>query len=57
MLALVDGETVIVRSKKDPDLCYTMNFLDLVVVPADMGEYEIVNLSNQPVVVYKVLVR
>lgn len=57
VLALVDGEKVIVRSKKDPDLCYTMNFLDLVVVPADMGEYEIVNLSNQPVVVYKVLVR
>ena len=57
VLALVDGEKVIVRSKKDPDLCYTMNSLDRVVVPADMGEYEIVNLSNQPVVVYKVLVR
>jgi hypothetical protein len=34
-----------------------MNFLDLVVVPANIGEYEIENLGNQPVVVYKVLVR
>lgn len=57
VLALVDGEKVIVRSKNDRSRCYTMNFLDLVVVPANIGEYEIENLGNQPVVVYKVLVR
>lgn len=57
VLALVDGEKVVVRSKANPDRCYTMNYLDLVVVPADIGEYEIENLSNQPVVVYKVMVK
>lgn len=57
VLALVDGEKVIVRSKSDPRRSYTMNYLDLVVVPAELGEYEVVNMGNQPVVVYKVLVR
>lgn len=57
VLALVDGERVIVRSKTDPSRSYTMNYLDLVVVPANLGEYEVVNLSNQPVVVYKVMVK
>lgn len=57
VLALVDGEKVVVRSKSNPDRSYTMNYLDLVVVPALVGEYELVNMGSQPVVVYKVLVR
>ena len=57
VLALVDGERVVVRSKNHPERSYTMDYLDLVVVPANMGEYELENLGNQPVVVYKVLVR
>ena len=46
VLALVDGEDVTVRSKKDPSLKFDMKYLDLVVVPADFGEYEIIN--NKP---------
>ncbi len=57
VLALVDGEKVMVRSKNIPGHSYTMDYLDLVVVPAQIGEYELVNMGNQPVVVYKVLVR
>ena len=57
VLALVDGEKVVVRSKNNPERSYTMNYLDIIVVPADIGEYEVVNLGNQPVVVYKVMVR
>lgn len=57
VLALVDGEKVVVRSKNNPERSYTMNFLDIVVVPAEVGDYEIVNLGNQPVVVYKVMVK
>ncbi|MBO4797773.1 MAG: class I mannose-6-phosphate isomerase, partial [Candidatus Methanomethylophilaceae archaeon] len=46
VLALVDGEDVTVRSKKDPDLKFDLKFMDIVVVPASFGEYEIVN--NRP---------
>ncbi|MHC1691779.1 MAG: class I mannose-6-phosphate isomerase [Sphaerochaetaceae bacterium] len=57
VLALVDGERVTVRSKSDPERCYHMGYLDIVVIPASIGAYEIVNEGNQPVVMYKVLVR
>jgi len=57
VLALVDGEKAVVHSKADSSLCYTMNFLDIVVVPADMGAYAIENLGDQPICVYKVLVK
>ena len=46
VLALVDGESITVRSKKDPSLHFDMNYLDMVVVPASMGEYELIN--NKP---------
>lgn len=43
VLALVDGEQVEVRAKDDPTRRYVMNYLDIVVVPASMGAYEIIN--------------
>lgn len=46
VLALVNGEDVTVRSKKDPSLSFRMNYLDIVVVPASFGAYELVN--NRP---------
>ena len=46
VLALVDGEDVTVRSKKDPSRKFDMKFLDIIVVPADFGEYELIN--NKP---------
>ena len=43
VLSLVDGEKVTVRSKADPSLSFDMNYLDIIVVPASMGEYELIN--------------
>lgn len=43
VLTLVDGERVTVRSKAHPERKYDMNYLDIVVVPADMGEFELIN--------------
>ena len=57
VLALVDGEKVTVRSVKNPELCYHLDYLDIVVVPNDVGKYEIINDGQQPVVVYKVQVK
>ena len=58
VLALVDGESITVRSKKDPSLHFDMNYLDMVVVPASMGEYELIN--NKPgtwITVHKTLLK
>lgn len=46
VLALVDGESITVRSKADHSLHFDLNFLDIVVVPASMGKYELIN--NKP---------
>lgn len=43
VLTLVDGEQVTVRSKAHPERKYDMSYLDIVVVPADMSEIELIN--------------
>lgn len=43
VLSLVDGERVTVRSKAEPAYSYDMNYLDVIVVPADMGAFELIN--------------
>lgn len=57
VLTLVDGETVRVESADNPGLGYTMNYLDIVVVPANMGRYMIKNLGNQPVCIHKTMLK
>ena len=51
VLTLVDGEEVEIRSKKDPSLSFTQHFMEIVVVPAAMGEYEIINKKPGTVIV------
>lgn len=53
VLNLVDGERVVVYSKANPEYRFEQNYLDMVVVPANMGEYVIENLGDQPVCVHK----
>ena len=53
VLVLVDGERVRIEAVADPSLSYTMDYLDMVVVPAAVGEYRIVNLGDQPVCMHK----
>ena len=43
VLTLVDGEQVLIRSKEHPERCFVQNYLDIVVVPAAFGAYEILN--------------
>ncbi len=58
VLTLVDGEEVEIRSKKDPSLSFTQKFMDIVVVPASMGEYEIINKKPGTVIVeHKTMLR
>ncbi|MDD6260256.1 MAG: class I mannose-6-phosphate isomerase [Clostridiales bacterium] len=44
--ALVDGEDVTVRSKAHPERQFRMKYMDMVVIPASLGEVELIN--NKP---------
>jgi hypothetical protein len=57
ILVLVDGERVLVRAKSAPEIQYELHFLDVVLVPAALGEYVIRNLGNQPVRMHKTFVK
>lgn len=57
VLTLVDGEKVLVQSLDNPELSYTQNYLDVVVVPANMGRYVVKNLGNQPVCIHKTMLK
>ncbi len=57
VLTLVDGERIRIRSNEHPERCYEASFMDLVVVPADMGSYVIENLGSEPICVHKTLLR
>lgn len=57
VLTVTNGEKVKIYSKKNPDYCFEANYLDIVVVPANIGEYVVENLGNQPVTIHKTLLR
>lgn len=53
VLALVDGEKVRVQSCDHPEASYTMNSMDIIVVPACLGRYTLTNLGAGTVTVHK----
>lgn len=57
VLSLVDGEKVKVTSKQDPSKYYIMNSLDIVVIPANLGEYTIENLGVGVVTIHKTMLK
>lgn len=57
VLTLVDGKHVSVQSLDYPELSYTQNYLDVVVVPANVGRYVVKNLGDQPVCIHKTMLK
>ncbi len=57
VLVLVDGEKVLVRSLSDPSKYFEQGYLDMIVVPASFGRYELVNLGVGTVVMHKTVLR
>lgn len=57
VLTLVEGDEVLVYSKANPECCFHQKFMDIVVVPASMGEYGIINLGETPCKVHKTLLK
>jgi len=53
VLVLVEGEEVLVYALENPEHCYLMKTCDMVVVPAALGRYGIINLGNAPCKVTK----
>jgi hypothetical protein len=48
---------VIIRSAENPELFYEQYFLDVVIVPANMGRYIVKNEGNQPVCIHKAMLK
>ena len=57
VLVLVEGDEVLICSKSDPTLCYHQKHMDMIVVPASMGEYEIINLGKIPCRITKTMLK
>jgi hypothetical protein len=57
VLTLVDGEKVRVQSKDNPDRFFIQNYLDVILVPHNIGRYEIINLGEGPVTVHKTMLK
>jgi Phosphomannose isomerase len=57
VLTLVNGERARVESIEDPARCYELAYLDIVLVPASLGPYRVLNLGNQPATIHKTLLK
>ena len=57
VLALVEGEKVLVQSTENPEKCFKQNFYEIVVVPASFGRYVIKNLAKKPCKMTKTLLK
>ena len=57
VLVLVDGEHVRIRSVEHPERYFDAEYMDMVVVPADMGRYVIENLRTEPICVHKTMLK
>jgi mannose-6-phosphate isomerase class I len=57
VLVLVDGEQVLIRSKKNPACFFRQKFLEIVVIPACLGAYEVINEGVGIVTIHKTLLK
>ena len=57
VLVLVEGEEVLVYSLDDPERFYRQKYCEMVVVPAALGRYGILNLGRAPCKVTKTLLK
>ncbi len=57
VLVLVEGEEALICSKSDPSRFYRPKHMDMVVIPASFGEYEILNLGDTPCKVTKTMLK
>jgi mannose-6-phosphate isomerase class I len=57
VLVLVDGEKVLIRSRTNPSRCFRQHYLEMVIVPAGFGPYEVINEGVGIVTLHKTLLK
>lgn len=57
VLSVVNGEHIRIRSIDHPERSFEAHYLDIVVVPANMGRYVVENLRQEPVSVHKTMLK
>lgn len=57
VLVLVEGENCLIRSLTNPDRYFKQSYLDMVIVPAGFGPYEVINEGVGKVTIHKTLLK
>lgn len=57
VLVLVEGERCMIRSLTCPDRFFVQDYLEMVIVPAGFGPYEVINLGVGVVTMHKTLLK
>lgn len=57
VLVLVEGEKCLIRSLTNPNRYFEQKYLDMVIVPADFGPYEVINQEVGTVTIHKTLLK
>jgi len=57
VLVLVEGEKIMVRSSLNPKKYFIQEYLDMIVVPASFGPYELINLGVGKIIIHKTQLR
>ena len=57
VLVLVEGDEILICARQDPSRFYHARYLDMVVIPAQLGEYEILNLGGTSCKVTKTMLK
>ena len=57
VLVLVDGEKTLIRSKTDPSRFFHQDFLEMVIIPASFGSYEVINTGAGTVTIHKTMLK
>ena len=57
VLVLTDGERCMIRSLTDQDKYFIQDYLDMVIVPAGFGPYEVINLGVGVLTMHKTLLK
>ncbi len=57
VLSLVNGRSVRIESIDHPEYSFEQNYLDIVVIPASVGRYRVRNLTNNPVIIHKTMLK
>jgi mannose-6-phosphate isomerase class I len=57
ILNLVEGDSVLVQSQRHPERRFRLDFSETLIVPACIAKYSIINLSDRPCKVLKILLK